>query len=41
MIQGEDSRPEEFRIEGALIEEEIQILEAIGDIRNIKVNNLI
>ena len=35
VIQEEDSRREEFRIEGAQ-EEEIQILERIGDIRNIK-----
>ena len=35
MIQEGDSPREEFRIEGAQ-EEEIQILERIGDIRNIK-----
>ena len=35
MIQEEDSPREEFRIEGAQ-EEEIQILERIGDIRSIK-----
>ena len=34
-IQEEDSPQEEFRIEGAR-EEEIQILEVIGDIKNIK-----
>ena len=40
MVQEEDSRREEFRTEGALIEEEIRILEMIGDIRNIKNNNI-
>ena len=35
MIQEEDSLQEEFRIEEAR-EEEIQILEVIGDIKNIK-----
>jgi hypothetical protein len=35
VIQEGDSPREEFRIEGAQ-EEEIQILERIGDIRNIK-----
>jgi hypothetical protein len=35
VIQEEDSPQEEFRIEEAR-EEEIQILEVIGDIKNIK-----